>query len=402
MAFLQFMGGAAKRGLQKIEDNEAIIDKSINLFTQLGIPAYKARKELKKQNRQLAETLRDNGFGIDAIGTILSQGKGQKVVDYLDKMSAIGRKANVADVVTFLPEYKESGMTMDEMLESVVGKINRGMSMSDAVMDATGQKSETTFGKFFSGANRKLVEKRLSTYKSAFGEGMLNDLRALAVGDVSASYFPKESRGTISLYDPAAAALLASRETDKDDDAITSTTLKNDLNNRLTQIIGLEKAISFETVGDGRGGYTRIPVYAPAELKLQAKGLKIIDKILSDLPNKKRYSFEERKNALDILENMFKRNTGGGTTGSTSGGTTGSTTGGTRSSTKSPAQNASDQIDALLTEVKNNKTALMKSTSNRLGTISLEIKRLLKITNPTISQVELDRQAKDLLLEAMQ
>ena len=129
---------------KKIEDNEAIIDKSINLFTQLGIPAYKARKELKKQNRQIAETLRDNGFGIDAIGTILSQGKGQKVVDYLDKMSAIGRKANVADVVTFLPEYKESGMTMDEMLESVVGKVNRGMTMSDAVMDATGQKSETT------------------------------------------------------------------------------------------------------------------------------------------------------------------------------------------------------------------------------------------------------------------
>ena len=99
--------------LQKIEDNEAIIDKSINLFTQLGIPAYKARKELKKQNRQLAETLRDNGFGIDAIGTILSQGKGQKVVDYLDKMSAIGRKANVSDVVKFLPEsillYLSSG-----------------------------------------------------------------------------------------------------------------------------------------------------------------------------------------------------------------------------------------------------------------------------------------------------
>ena len=402
MALLQLLGGASRRGLQKIEDNEAIIDKSINLFTQLGIPAYKARKELKKQNRQLAETLRDNGFGIDAIGTILSQGKGQKVVDYLDKMSAIGRKANVADVVTFLPEYKESGMTMDEMLESVVGKVNRGMTMSDAVMDATGQKSETTFGKFFSGANRKLVEKRLSTYKSAFGEGMLNDLRALAVGDVSASYFPKESRGTISLYDPSAAALLAGREADKDDDAITSTTLKNDLNNRLTQIIGLDKAISFDTIPDGRGGFTRVPIYESAELKLQNKGFKMIDKILSDLPNKKRYSFEERKNALDILENMFRTNTSGGTTGSTSGGTTGSTTGGTRSSTKSPAQKASDQIDALLTEVKNNKTALMKSTSNRLGTISLEIKRLLKITNPTISQVELDRQAKALLLEAMQ
>ena len=402
MALLQLLGGASRRGLQKIEDNEAIIDKSINLFTQLGIPAYKARKELKKQNRRIAETLRDNGFGIDAIGTILSQGKGQKVVDYLDKMSAIGRKANVADVVTFLPEYKESGMTMDEMLESVVGKINRGMTMSDAVMDATGQKSETTFGKFFSGANRKLVEKRLSTYKSAFGEGMLNDLRALAVGDVSASYFPKESRGTISLYDPSAAALLASREEVKDDDAITSTTLKNDLNNRLTSLIGLDKAISFDTIPDGRGGFTRVPIYESAELKLQNKGFKMIDKILSDLPNKKRYSFEERKNALDILENMFRANTSGGTTGSTSGGTTGSTTGGTRSSTKSPADKASEQIDALLTEVKNNKTALMKSTSNRLGTISLEIKRLLKITNPTISQVELDRQAKALLLEAMQ
>ena len=397
MAFLQFMGGAARRGLEKIKDNEAIIDKSINLFTQLGIPAYKARKELKRQNRQLAETLRDNGFGIDAIGTILSQGKGQKVVDYLDKMSAIGRKANVADIVTFLPEYKESGLTMDEMLESVVGKVNRGMTMSDAVMDATGQKSETTFGKFFSGANRKLVEKRLSTYKSAFGEGMLNDLRALAVGDVSASYFPKESRGTISLFDPAAAALLSSRERDPNDDPITGTTLKNDLSNRLTQIIGFDKATSFETIPDGKGGVTRIPIYSGEELRLQNRGLKMIDKILADLPQKKRYSFEERRNALEILENMYRTNTSGGTTGSTSGGTTG----GTRSSTKSPADKASEQIDALLTEVKNNKTALMKSTSNRLGTISLEIKRLLKITNPTISQVELDRQAKNLLLEAM-
>jgi len=398
MAFLQFMGGAARRGLEKIKDNEAIIDKSINLFTQLGIPAYKARKELKRQNRQLAETLRDNGFGIDAIGTILSQGKGQKVVDYLDKMSAIGRKANVADIVTFLPEYKESGLTMDEMLESVVGKVNRGMTMSDAVMDATGQKSETTFGKFFSGANRKLVEKRLSTYKSAFGEGMLNDLRALAVGDVSASYFPKESRGTISLFDPAAAALLSSRERDPNDDPITGTTLKNDLSNRLTQIIGFDKATSFETIPDGKGGVTRIPIYSGEELRLQNRGLKMIDKILADLPQKKRYSFEERRNALEILENMYRTNTSGGTTGSTSGGTTG----GTKSSTKSPADKASEQIDALLTEVKNNKTALMKSTSNRLGTISLEIKRLLKITNPTISQVELDRQAKALLLEAMQ
>ena len=77
-------------------------------------------------------------------------------------------------------------------------------------------KSQTTFGKFFSGANRKLVEKRLSTYKSAFGEGMLNDLRALAVGDVSASYFPKESRGTISLYDPSAVYWSERDETDDD------------------------------------------------------------------------------------------------------------------------------------------------------------------------------------------
>lgn len=409
MAFLQFFGGAAKRGLKKIEDNEAIIDKSINLFTQLGIPAYKARKELKKQNRQMAETLRDNGFGVDAIGTILSQGKGQKVVDYLDKMSAIGRKANVADVVKFLPTYEESGLSMDEMLESVVGKVNRGMTMSDAVMDATGQKSETTFGKFFSGTNRKLVEKRLSTYKSAFGEGMLNDLRALAVGDVSSSYFPKESRGTISLYDPAAAALLAGREADKDDDAITSTTLKNDLNNRLTSIIGLEKAISFETIPDGMGGFRRVPMYEPAEKKLQGKGFKMIDKILSDLPNKKRYSFAERKKALDLLENMYNKNTGNTkttiTTGGTTGGTTGSTTGGTRGTTKSPKQKASDQIDALLVEITNNKTNLIKPSSQggggRLGAISLEIKRLLKITQPTISQVDLDKRATKLILDAM-
>jgi|GEM_PF-6609913 len=400
MSWLQFTGGVARGGLENFKENEAIIDKSINLFTQLGIPAYKARKELKKQNKQMAETLRDNGFSVDAIGTILSQGKGTKVVDYLDKMSAIGRKANVADVVKFLPTYKESGLTMDEMLESVVGKVNRGMTMSDALMDSTGQKEQTTFGKFFSGTNQKLIEKRLATYKSAFGEEMLNDLRALAVGDVSPSFFPQESRGTISLYDPAAAALLASRERDPNTDAITSTTLKNDLNTRLTQIIGLEKAISFETVGDGRGGYTRIPVYAPAELKLQAKGLKMIDSILADLPNKKRYSFEEREKTLQLLEGMFRRNV------PTSGGKkivkqTGSGSGSGGGGTPSPIQKASREIDTLILEIKNNKTNLMQASSPRLGTISLEIKRLLKITNPTISDTAINKKATELILEAM-
>ncbi len=300
MAFLQFMGGAAKRGLQKIEDNEAIIDKSINLFTQLGIPAYKARKELKKQNKQMAETLRDNGFGIDAIGTILSQGKGQKVVDYLDKMSAIGRKANVADVVKFLPEYKESGLTMDEMLESVVGKVNRGMSMSDAVMDATGQKSETTFGKFFSGTNRKLVEKRLSTYKSAFGEGMLNDLRALAVGDVSPSYFPEESRGTISLFDPAAAALLAGRESSSKKDDVGSTFDSTDkfLRKRLGLIIGHDEQQGFDPDG--------IPIFSGTKTRMQQDGNKIVDTVMADYEKKKKYTGEDRQFLVTRLENLFR------------------------------------------------------------------------------------------------
>jgi hypothetical protein len=386
MAFLQFMGGAAKRGLQKIEDNEAIIDKSINLFTQLGIPAYKARKELKKQNRQLAETLRDNGFGIDAIGTILSQGKGQKVVDYLDKMSAIGRKANVADVVTFLPEYKESGMTMDEMLESVVGKINRGMSMSDAVMDATGQKSETTFGKFFSGANRKLVEKRLSTYKSAFGEGMLNDLRALAVGDVSASYFPKESRGTISLYDPSAAALLASREDDKDEEiGFTYGQVEKFLKTRLNDMVGLDKAQSFNPS-------TGAPIFTGKEAQMQSVGNQIVDDILLDYEKKKKYDFQDRSMLLERLKNLYRNQfPGAGVTRKKQ------TPSGGGSPPPSTTLAPQEVIDNLLDEVRNSKS----TGFNFRTTIPNEIEKEILKMQPNISKTKLRERVRELLLDAM-
>jgi len=387
MALLQLLGGASRRGLQKIEDNEAIIDKSINLFTQLGIPAYKARKELKKQNRQIAETLRDNGFGIDAIGTILSQGKGQKVVDYLDKMSAIGRKANVADIVTFLPEYKESGMTMDEMLESVVGKVNRGMTMSDAVMDATGQKSETTFGKFFSGANRKLVEKRLSTYKSAFGEGMLNDLRALAVGDVSASYFPKESRGTISLYDPSAAALLAQREDETDDDVgFTYGQVQTFLTKRLGSLIGLDKAQSFNPI-------TGVPIFSGKEAQMQADGAEIIDNILADYERKKKYNFDDRSMLLERLTNLYRNKYPGSRTQKQR------TTGGSGGGSPSPSTTLAPQqvIDNLLNEVRNSKS----TGFNFRTSIPTEIEKEILKMQPNISKTKLRERVRELLLDAM-
>ena len=36
------------------------------------------------------------------------------------------------------PDYEESGMTMDEMLTSVTGKVSGGMNLTDALSDGVG------------------------------------------------------------------------------------------------------------------------------------------------------------------------------------------------------------------------------------------------------------------------
>ena len=87
---------------------------------------------------------------------------------------------------------------------------------------------------------------------------MLNDLRALAVGDVSASYFPKESRGTISLYDPSAMTLLAQRDETDDDVGFTYGQVQTFLTKRLGSLIGLDKAQSFNPI-------TGVPIFSGKE-----------------------------------------------------------------------------------------------------------------------------------------
>ena len=57
------------------------------------------------------------------------------------------------------PDYEESGMTMDEMLTSVTGKVSGGMNLTDALSDGVGPSRQNVFAKFLSPDTNKIAKR---------------------------------------------------------------------------------------------------------------------------------------------------------------------------------------------------------------------------------------------------
>ena len=207
MTLFSVVGGFAARGSQVFEKVEEDMSKLMEIKLRDNLTRGQARweqhKAEKKAKRTLAKTLKSYGLNVDQIGVALEQGRGQEVVDYFRKFDGLSEETKQklgyqgTNIINMGEGYEASGMTMDEMLNTVTGKVSGGMNMTDALTDTVGPKKQNVFAKFLSPDSNKIAQRQLRAYETVFGKGTLNKMGQYASGTIEASDLP--FTGTINL-----------------------------------------------------------------------------------------------------------------------------------------------------------------------------------------------------------
>ncbi len=200
------LGGFAAEGSKYMDDERKrankLIDDAMDKWETKGSANWNTHVANKKATRKLARALKPY-LSVDQIGVALEQGRGEEVLAEIrkyenmgDDVKALAGYKGVENIVNMGENYESSGMTMDEMINSVVGKVSGGMTLSDAFAD-TGQSKETTFNRLFNPNMNKMAKKRIEAIESISGKGSVANLRNYATGTVSSTDLPFS--GTINL-----------------------------------------------------------------------------------------------------------------------------------------------------------------------------------------------------------
>lgn len=192
------LGGAAARQSEIWDEEEKreidIIDDQLKTWTQLGLPVALERRRDIKTNKELVSKLKKQGFSKDQIAVMFGQGKQQEVYELVDKFKNKKMGYNVNDIVSVTSESRPD-LTFDEIIESYMGKVNNGVSPSDAIADISGKSNNIN-----SGYLARIREKRLAAAAAASGVDPAV-LMSLAAQDIG----PRTSlmEGEVTLYDPS-------------------------------------------------------------------------------------------------------------------------------------------------------------------------------------------------------
>jgi len=197
-----FAAGVAENVTETLQEEreraQKLIDDSLKTWTELGVENIKKRRSKRQENKKIVESLKNYNLSPDQIDVILRQGQSENILNSLQRMSLSGIEIKPAEVVSFLPSYKETGRTYDQMLDDYMGKVNRGMDSSDALIDATGGKVKGTFGQDLG----KIMTRRIDAFSNAFGLSA-PEMRAYAMEDYE---YGEGVEGRISLVDPTVKA----------------------------------------------------------------------------------------------------------------------------------------------------------------------------------------------------
>ena len=212
MAFIAsaFFGGAAKRASEILDEEreEAIktADKSIELFTRLGLPKAVERRSERRKKEKMYDALDNLKFSGDQIAVIMKEGGGQKILDTIAEREKVieNYKINPAEVVTFDPGYETHGYDKAKVIELVMGKVDSGIPAAEAIQQVTGKATGGGLTEILGGNNQNLISRRMSNTASAAGVSM-DELMALASGNIS--YDDIAVKGQVNLFDPRAAAI---------------------------------------------------------------------------------------------------------------------------------------------------------------------------------------------------
>ena len=103
-----------------------LIGKKFDDYLTRGAANHTKHLTAKKELRKVARRLKSYKLSNDKIGTILEQGKADEVLAYLDNFSKLDVTAkskflkplggDIQNIVEFSPNYKESGLTLDQIV----------------------------------------------------------------------------------------------------------------------------------------------------------------------------------------------------------------------------------------------------------------------------------------------
>jgi hypothetical protein len=210
MAFipLAFAGGMAKRGSEilKEEREEALTnaEDTIKIFTELGLPKATERRSKRRQKDAMYDTL-GKYFDGDQIAVIMKEGSGQAVLDHIASMEKKyeNYSVNPNDIVVMDEGYEKHGYTKDQVLDLVMGRVDAGVPVLQAMEEVTGKKSGGSLTNLLGGNLGDVTTRRMSAVAEATGVSM-NELAALAADNIV--YDDIAVSGKTRLFDPAAAA----------------------------------------------------------------------------------------------------------------------------------------------------------------------------------------------------
>jgi len=219
------IGGAAKRGSEilKEEREEALAnsEEALKIFTTLGLPKATEYRQKARLKGEMFTKLSNAGFDGDRIAVIMKENEGQKILDYIDKKESVIKNYRIDpnEVVAFAGDYKKHGYTQQEVIELVLGKVERGIPVADAMQQVTGKKTGGTFTEAIGGDLGRIGKQRMENIANATGVS-IDELAAYASD--SLTFDPIKVKGTVSLFDPVESSKAAG-------DAFTTDRAKNRL-----------------------------------------------------------------------------------------------------------------------------------------------------------------------------
>ena len=209
MSFAGFQAGFFGRGMEVAAEKRAAARRENEIIVRGimdGIPQLKERKKIKRQLRELGDQFKTYNLSDDEIGTILRSGNAENILKKMGELDSLDNTMkqkigyDPANVVKFHDGYESSGLTLDQHIDSIVGKLNTGMNLSDAFIDSGSKPKTSGLGSLLEPNRSKMLDKRLRALRATFGDEILQKARAVQQDDIT--YGDDFKAGTINIPNP--------------------------------------------------------------------------------------------------------------------------------------------------------------------------------------------------------
>lgn len=307
MSFAGFKAGFFGRGQEVMAEKRAAARRENEIIVRGimdGVPQLKERKKIKRQLRQLGGQFKTYNLSDDEIGTILRSGNAENILKKMRELDSLDDKMkqkigyDPANVVKFHDGYESSGLTLDQHIDSIVGKLNTGMNLSDALIDSGSKPKTSGLGSLFEPNRSKMLDKRLRALRATFGDEVLQKARAVQQDDIT--YGDDFRAGTINIPNPVLQAQVKKSLTDSKTGLPTAARLPTILENYAFSLSGGSAT--------GRATQDGVMLYTQDKTARRNKILEYIPKLMAKYDQARFTSAEVNEIKGKVKDFLIKEN----------------------------------------------------------------------------------------------